>query len=94
MILAELGAGMEGKNEIRVGTRELRGNLTHYLKLAREGTTVLVTSRNTVLAQITPPRPEALPPRKPGALKGQIWMADDFDTWPDDILSSFESGKF
>lgn len=30
-------------------------------------------------------------PRQPGALRGQITMADDFDEWPEDILASFEA---
>lgn len=29
-------------------------------------------------------------PRQPGALRG-MWIADDFDEWPDDILKSFEA---
>lgn len=28
-------------------------------------------------------------PRQPGALRGQLVMADDFDGWPDDIMASF-----
>ena len=30
-------------------------------------------------------------PRQPGFLKGKIWIADDFDEWPEDILASFEA---
>jgi plasmid stability protein len=33
-------------------------------------------------------------PRKPGALKGKFWMADDFDEWPADILASFEAWPY
>jgi hypothetical protein len=33
-------------------------------------------------------------PRKPGGLKGKLWMADDFDQWPDDILASFEAWPY
>lgn len=33
-------------------------------------------------------------PRQPGALRGKIGMADDFDTWPDDILASFETWDY
>lgn len=29
------------------------------------------------------------PDRKPGSLKGKIWMADDFDETPQDIIDSF-----
>jgi prevent-host-death family protein len=31
-------------------------------------------------------------PRNFGALKGQIWMADDFDELPKDILDAFYDG--
>jgi hypothetical protein len=33
-------------------------------------------------------------PRTPGGLKGKIWMADDFDEWPADILASFEAWPY
>lgn len=29
-------------------------------------------------------------PRQPGALRGKIGMADDFDTWPDGFLDAME----
>lgn len=28
-------------------------------------------------------------PRKPGSMTGEIWMAPDFDTLPDDIAAAF-----
>ena len=85
---------MDAKIDVRVGVRELRSKLTYYLNLAREGTTVLVTSRDAVVAELKPPAPDALPPRKGGMMKGEIRMAEDFNTWPDEIIESFESGKF
>ena len=33
-------------------------------------------------------------PRQPGALRGKIHMADDFDQWPEDILASFEAWDY
>ena len=77
--------------ELRVGVRDLRSNLTRYLREAERGNRVLVTSRNIVIAEIgAPPKDPPLPPRQFGLLKGKIKIADDFDTWPDDILDSFE----
>jgi plasmid stability protein len=32
-------------------------------------------------------------PRKPGALRN-MWVADDFDEWPEDILASFEAWPY
>lgn len=37
-----------------------------------------------------PPAKPKLPPRKFGAMKGEIWMADDFDEWPEDMLKAME----
>ena len=85
---------MDAENNVRVGVRELRSKLTYYLDLARGGTTVVVTSRGSVVAELRPPPSRALPPRRGGMLKGQIRMAEDFDTWPDDIMESFEAAKF
>lgn len=33
-------------------------------------------------------------PRQPGALRGKIHMADDFNEWPEDILASFEAWDY
>ena len=64
--------------ELRVGVRDLRTNLSHYL-------------RDVVIAELAAPTRDApLPPRQFGLLKGKIRIAEDFDTWPDDILNSFE----
>ena len=76
---------------ISVGVRELRGNLTHYLREAHEGRSVMVTSHDTVIAEIRAPAPALRPARQPGALRGQIQMADDFDTLPEDVLAAIEA---
>ncbi|MCA1654722.1 MAG: type II toxin-antitoxin system Phd/YefM family antitoxin [Sphingomicrobium sp.] len=74
----------------RIGVRELRANLSGLLRKARQGETFIVMSRDEVVAEIHPPAREARKPRVPGALKGQIWIADDFDEWPEDILDAME----
>jgi hypothetical protein len=33
-----------------------------------------------------------LPPRKGGIWRGKVWIADDFDTLPDDIAEAFGMG--
>ena len=76
--------------QIRVGVRELRGNLTRYLREVRQGTAVLITSHDAVIAEIHPPSPALRPARQPGALRGQIRMADDFDILPADVLAAME----
>ena len=77
-------------HEIRVGVRELRGNLTRYLREGRQGAAILVTSHDAVIAKIRPPSPRLRPARQPGALRGYIRMADDFDVLPADMLAAME----
>jgi len=76
--------------EIRIGFRELRSNLARYLREARLGASILITSHDTVIAEINPPSHRLRTARQPGALRGQIRMAEDFDTLPDDILAAME----
>ncbi len=74
----------------RVGVRELRGNLTSFLRQARLGQSFLVTSHDRVLAEIRPPSGLARVPRRAGALRGRIRMAPDFDTLSPDMLAAME----
>ena len=74
----------------RVGVREFRGNLTGFLRQARQGRSFLVMSRDQVLAEVGPPPPATRPRRRPGALRGKIHIAPDFDALPPDILTAME----
>lgn len=75
----------------RVGVREFRGGFTSFIRQVGQGASFLVTSHDRVVAEIRPPSNAILPPRKPGALKGKIVMAADFDDMPEDILAAMES---
>lgn len=77
----------------RVGVREFRGNLTGYLRQARQGASFLVMSRDQVVAEIRPPPATERPRRQPGALRGKIRMAPDFDTLPPDVLAAMEGDE-
>jgi antitoxin (DNA-binding transcriptional repressor) of toxin-antitoxin stability system len=74
----------------RVGVREFRGNLTGFLRQARQGRSFLVMSRDQVLAEVGPPRQAERPRRRPGALRGKILIAPDFDRLPADVLAAME----
>jgi len=91
---ATTGAGTPKETAPRqVGVRELRENLTGYLRQVRQGSAFLVTSHDQVIAEIRPPSPAERPPRRPGALKGRIRMAPDFDTLPEDVLAAMEGER-
>jgi antitoxin (DNA-binding transcriptional repressor) of toxin-antitoxin stability system len=78
------------KSPQRVGVREFRGNLSGFLRQARQGRSFLIMSRDQVLAEVGPPPQAARPPRQPGALRGKIRIAPDFDTLPPDLLAAME----
>lgn len=44
-----------------VGIKVLKDNLSEYVRLAASGETVLVTDRERVVAELSPPRPERSP---------------------------------
>lgn len=77
----------------QVGIRAFREHLSGYLRQARDGETFLVTSNGEVLAEIRPPSAQVRPPRRPGALRGRIVLAPDFDTLPADVLAAMEGGE-
>jgi hypothetical protein len=60
----------------RIGVRAFRGNLDAILREARAG------------AAFRPPAQAPRVARKPGALRGRIHMAPDFDTLPPDVLAA------
>ena len=76
----------------RVGVREFRSNMSEVLKQARLGTTFLITAHDQVVAELHPPSASVRSPREPGALKGKISMAPDFDDLPPDLLAAIETG--
>jgi antitoxin (DNA-binding transcriptional repressor) of toxin-antitoxin stability system len=77
----------------RLGVREFRGNMAGFLRQARQGSSFIITSHDEVLAEIHPPSALARPPRQPGALRGKIRMAPDFDRLPADVLAAMEDGE-
>ena len=91
--------GQDKEVPIRVGIREFRGNLTGLLQQVQDGASFLIVSHGQVVAELRPPPPvgEPRPPlavarrhRQPGSLRGRIWMAPDFDTFPPDVLDAME----
>lgn len=90
--MAQSRQGEEARSPERVGVREFRGNLTGYLRRVRLGGSFLITSHDQVIAEIRPPPAAERQRRQPGALRGKIRMAPDFDTLPPDVLAAMEGG--
>lgn len=82
-------SGPQAPSTRRVGVREFRDNLTSFLKQIEDGQRFVLTSNHKVVAEIGPPS-KGTAVRKPGALRGKIKVAEDFDSLPADVLSSME----
>ena len=67
---------------------EAKANLSALLRKVEEGQAVVIGRAGTPIAVLVSYR-AASSPRVPGALKGKIRMADDFDELPGDIARAF-----
>ncbi len=60
-----------------VNVHDFKTNYSKYLNRVAGGEEIMLGKYGRVIAKISPQ--PAAQPRKPGALKGKIWMSDDFD---------------
>jgi antitoxin (DNA-binding transcriptional repressor) of toxin-antitoxin stability system len=91
-IVYTAGCAMKDQKEkkAQIGVRELRRNLSGYLRKVHQGASYLVMSHDEVVAELKPPPTMTAPTRKPGALRGRIKMKADFDMTPADLIAAME----
>ena len=63
---------------ITVNIHQAKTNLSKLLQDVMQGQEVIIAKAGVPIAVIRPISPKK-PKRKPGALKGRIWISDDFD---------------
>lgn len=70
---------MDGGGPVRVSVSEAKAHFSELLARAAAGEEILVTRHGKPVARIAPP--EAPKPKRSliGAMKGGVWMSDDFD---------------
>lgn len=69
---------------------EAKTKLSELVERAAAGEEIIIAKAGKPMAKLVPLR-RRTEPRKLGILKGQIWIADNFDDpLPDDILDAFE----
>jgi prevent-host-death family protein len=84
----------ERAEPVRVGVREFRGRLSDYLRQASQGARFVIVSRGQPVAELGAPEDSPRldkPPRKLGVLRGKIWLADDWDEWPEGFIDALEN---
>jgi prevent-host-death family protein len=76
-----------------IGVRQLRGRLSQVLREAQAGEAFVVVSRGKPIAELKGIAPASGAFRKPGALAGQVWISEDFDDLPEDMLDEIERDR-
>jgi prevent-host-death family protein len=75
-----------------VNLREAKATLSRLVERARAGEEIIIAKAGEPLVRLVPVA-RHVQPRVPGKWRGKVWMAEDFDQLPDDILDAFEGKK-
>ena len=74
---------------MQVNMHEAKTHLSRLGERAWEGEEVVIAKAGTPYLRLVPYRGRSQP-RKLGDLKGQIWIAPDFDETPEELIKAFE----
>ena len=77
---------------MKVNMHEAKSQLSRLGKAAWEGEEIVIAKAGEPYLRLVPYRAQKTR-RKPGALKGQIWIAPDFDETPREVIDSFYNSK-
>lgn len=72
-----------------VGMHEAKTNFSKLVRRAEAGEEIVVARGGEPVAKIVAYSVPPKKPRRPGALKGKIWIAPDFDELPPEIAEAF-----
>ena len=75
-----------------VNMHEAKTHLSRLVERAAQGEDVVIAKAGRPVARLVP-YDESSEPRKPGAWKGRVWIAPDFDELPPELLAAFEGEK-
>jgi len=64
--------------------------MADLLEQAAAGEEIVISRDGAPVVKLSPCAQPTTGERRPGALKGKIWMADDFDELPEDIQRAFD----
>lgn len=72
-----------------VNIHEAKTHLSRLVERAASGEDIIIGKAGRPMARLVA-YTERKQPRKPGGLKGRLWVADDFDATPAWLLDAFE----
>lgn len=68
---------------------EAKTHLSRLLERVSAGEEIVIAKAGRPVARLVPYAEED-EPRAPGGWEGRVWIADDFDELPPDLLAAFE----
>jgi prevent-host-death family protein len=71
-----------------VNVHEAKTHLSRLLERVSAGEEIVIAKAGRPVAKLVP-YVESEEPRKMGGWKGRVWIADDFDELPPDLLAAF-----
>ena len=74
---------------MNVNVHEAKTRLSELLRRVEAGETVVIARSGTPVARLVPAQP--VQPRRPGAWRGRVRLAPDFDTTPQELLDAMET---
>lgn len=75
----------------QVNIYEAKTRLSQLLDQALEGEEVIIARNGKPLARLVPIQ-RAPARREPGGWEGKVWIADDFDETPEELIDAFCNG--
>lgn len=75
-----------------VNMHEAKTHLSRLVKRAADGEDVVIAKAGRPVARLVPYEADDAP-RQLGGWKGRVWIADDFDELPPDLLAAFEGDE-
>ena len=73
----------------QVNMHQAKSQLSKLVEEVQAGAEVVIARAGKPVARLVPYE-ACVEPRKPGRWKGQVWIAEDFDEMPQDLLDAFE----
>lgn len=72
-----------------VNMHEAKTHLSRLVERASKGEEIVIARAGRPVARLVPCDADDTP-RKLGAWKGRVWIADDFDELPPELLAAFD----
>lgn len=76
---------------MQVNTHEAKTQLSRLIERAAAGEEIIIARAGRPMARLVAYRGSTAK-REPGLWRDQVWMSDDFDETPAELITSFEGG--